>query len=76
VSVKILAKGWEVYICIGLDHALVQMCTHLYRVVVLTGINNVKAAHLYRVGWRRPRHAPVRGHLYRVVTPTGKKYSV
>jgi hypothetical protein len=27
--------------------------------------------HLYRVGWRRPRPAPVRGHLNRAVAPTG-----
>jgi hypothetical protein len=42
--------------------------THLYRTEPPPDIN---VRYLYRVGWRRPRRAPTKGHLYPVVAPTG-----
>jgi hypothetical protein len=61
------------------------MSLHLYQVVAPPGINvrpthilyraepppDTNVRHLYRVGWRKPRPAPVRGHLNRAVAPTG-----
>jgi hypothetical protein len=60
------------------------MTPHLYRVVSWPSTNvlvshlyqaeppiSTNVRHLYRLGWIRPRRVSVRGHLYRLVAPTG-----